>query len=134
MVNVPATIDLIQEESAKQGVALAVPEIRVWLHPHLAGQPGDDYCKKFASFQEALDFIRANKPEAEEHPLLAFAGREMNLWGIQPPITQPPEPKEEDNKSIGPESLGLKEGEGAKSAGDIEISCLANGYSWIRQK
>lgn len=79
MVNVPACIDMIQEFSGN----LEVPEIRVWCHPPKVGKSGDDYYHTFSSFKEAMDFIKHHK-EAEEVPLLAFRGYELNLFEIEP--------------------------------------------------
>ena len=80
-MEVPAAKDLIQEF----GEMLSVPEIRVWCHPHYADRDGDDYYQVFKSFQEALDFIQGSK-EAEDAPLIAFRGYELNLWSIEPLI------------------------------------------------
>lgn len=73
---VPALRDMIQESEGQ----LDVPEIRVWCHPHRIGESGDDYWHVFESFKAAFDFIEAHK-EAENAPLLAFRGYEINLFG-----------------------------------------------------
>jgi len=75
-MRVPATTDLIQSEKK-----IKVPEIRVWCHPHKIGKAGSDYYEIFGSFKEALGFIKKHK-EAEEVPLIAFGGFELNLWAM----------------------------------------------------
>ena len=77
-MQVAASVDIIQEVKGP----LTTPEIRVWCHPHRAGDGGDDYYKIFNSFKEAIDFIEANKELAEEVPLIAFRGYEINLFSI----------------------------------------------------
>lgn len=77
MVKVPATQDIIQETKGN----LTVPQIRVWCHPHKVGKSGDDYYQVFDSFAEALNFIAKHK-EAEDAPLVAFRGYELNLFEI----------------------------------------------------
>lgn len=74
MVAIPSTIDILQGTDNK----LEVPEIRVWCHPHYIGIDGDDYYEVFPSFVDALSFISTHK-EAEDIPLVAFRGRELNL-------------------------------------------------------
>lgn len=71
--------DLIQKEQGN----LEVPEIRVWCHPHRIAQRGADTWETFPTFAAALNFIKAH-PEAEDKPLLAFRGYEINLWTIDP--------------------------------------------------
>lgn len=78
MTNVPATTDVLQEDGI-----LGTPEIRVWYHPEEIGQLGDDYFQTFETFPEALRSIRDSKT-AEDHPLWAFGGYELNLWEIEP--------------------------------------------------
>lgn len=77
MIKVPATEDIIQSTDGN----LAVPEIRVWCHLHKVGKSGDDYYQVFDSFTEALDFIAKHK-EAEDAPLVAFRGYELNLFAM----------------------------------------------------
>ena len=94
MVNVPASIDLIQ----KYGKRLDVPKIRVWCHPEIIGKSGDDYYCVFDSFKEAMDFIKGHK-EAEKVPLLAFRGYELNLFEIKPsPSDRGDDPEKEEVK------------------------------------
>lgn len=57
---------------------IEVPEIRVWIH----NTEGDDYYKVFPNFNEALAFCEKNK-DAEDNPLIAFKGYEINLWGLR---------------------------------------------------
>lgn len=64
------------ETSIKNDKKLKIPEIRVWCHP-LEG--GDDYFVVFKTFEEALKFIEKNE-EAEEFPLIAFNGYEINIF------------------------------------------------------
>lgn len=78
MVKVPATKDLIQEVEGNREI---LPEIRVWCHPHRINEAGDDYYYVFPTFLEALDYIQTH-PEAENDPLVAFKGYELNLWAI----------------------------------------------------
>ena len=59
---------------------LATPEIRVWCHPHKIGEVGSDYYETFKTFNEAEEFISDHK-EAEEKPLIAFGGYEIDLYG-----------------------------------------------------
>jgi len=75
-MNIPATKDLIQT-----GNPLEVPEIRVWCHPHYVGKNGSDYYETFWSFKDALEFC-ATHDEAEEIPLIAFRGYEINIFEI----------------------------------------------------
>lgn len=79
-MEIPTTIDVVQ----KYGKVLEVPEIRVWCHPHEIEKIGDDYYEVFSSFQEAIDFIKEHK-EAEPIPLIAFRGREINIFEIKKP-------------------------------------------------
>lgn len=74
---IPYLNDVIQEANGN----LLLPEIRVWSHPHKIGKPGSDYYNTFESFKEAHDFILKHK-EAEETPLIAFAGKEINIYGL----------------------------------------------------
>jgi len=78
MVNVPATKDMIQEV---EGNIENTPEIRVWCHPHKIEENGSDYYYTFPTFSDALQFIQTH-PEAEDVPLVAFRGYELNLWDI----------------------------------------------------
>lgn len=66
------------------------PEIRVWCHPHYIDQKGDDYYCKFKSFTAALKFIKEHK-EAEDQPLIAFKGYELNIFALEniKPETRP---------------------------------------------
>jgi len=73
MVNVPSTIDIVQQVEGN----LEIPEIRVWCHPG-----GDDCYEVFDTFEQALNFIKEH-PEAEEVPLIAFRGRELNIFDSQ---------------------------------------------------
>ena len=79
MILVPATKDLIQESRGN----LEVPEIRVWCHPHLMGNVGDDYYEVFNGFEEAIEFIKTDK-RAEKVPLIAFRGYELNIFDMKP--------------------------------------------------
>lgn len=74
-MEIPTMRDLIQKAKGE----LEVPEIRVWCHPHKIERSGDDYYRVFDSFKEALEFIRGNE-EAEEVPLIAFGGFEINIF------------------------------------------------------
>ena len=76
MVEVPSTKDLTQRKEK-----LEIPVIRVWCHPHRIGKSGDDYYKVFGTFSQALAFIKRHR-EAEKVPLIAFRGRELNLWAL----------------------------------------------------
>lgn len=53
-----------------------MPEIRVWHHSN----KGDSY-KVFSTFQKAFQFIKMH-PEAEEIPLIAINGCELNLFAF----------------------------------------------------
>ncbi len=75
MLEITQLKDVIQETEGN----LDVPEIRVWCHPHKVGKSGDDRYEVFSSFKEAHDFIESND-EAEESPLIAFAGHEINIY------------------------------------------------------
>lgn len=75
MLEIAQTIDVIQECEGN----LAMPEIRVWSHPHKIGKSGDDYYDVFDSFKQAHKFIESH-PEAEENPLIAFRGHEINIY------------------------------------------------------
>ena len=79
MILVPATKDLIQESRGN----LEVPEIRVWCHPHLVGNTGDDYYEVFNDFEEAIEFTKTDK-RAEKIPLIAFRGYELNIFDMKP--------------------------------------------------
>lgn len=70
--SVPLLFDLVQEV---QG-CLQIPEIRVWVHPG-----GDDYYEVFPTFEEALRFIEKTKG-AEDSPLIAFRGYEVNIFDL----------------------------------------------------
>jgi len=74
-----ATKDMIQKFKGN----LEIPEIRVWCHPHYVKKRGDDYYKVFDTFAEAVEFTNSHE-EAEEVPLIAFRGYELNLWTIVP--------------------------------------------------
>lgn len=74
---IPFCNDLLQECREY----LRTPEIRVWCHPHKINQSGDDYCETFTTFEQAEDFIKKH-PEAESVPLIAFAGKEINLYAM----------------------------------------------------
>ena len=76
-MQIPTLIDMIQEERGN----LEVPEIRVWCHPHKIGEKGDDYFETFESFEKALKFIKGT-PKAEDTPLIAFRGYEINIFEI----------------------------------------------------
>lgn len=78
-MRVPATTDMIQEVEGK----LDAPEIRVWCHPHRIREEGEDHYSVFESFKEALAFIE-DHPDAEDSPLVAFRGYELNLWDMEP--------------------------------------------------
>lgn len=78
-MRVPATTDVIQEVDGN----LECPEIRVWVHPHKIGEDGEDTYFVFEGFEQALEFIETH-PEAEESPLIAFRGYELNLWDMEP--------------------------------------------------
>ena len=82
-VPVAATLDIIQVCEGN----LWVPELRVWCHPHYIDKAGDDYYEVFGTFQEALDFIAKHK-EAEDSPLVAFRGYELNLFEIGPHLVE----------------------------------------------
>jgi hypothetical protein len=73
-MNIPAAIDLMQGRKS-----LRTPEIRVWCHPHRIDKSGDDYYLRFSTFKEAEDFIKEH-PEAEDSPLIAFRGLEINIY------------------------------------------------------
>jgi hypothetical protein len=75
-MNIPSNRDLTQHK-----VKLQTPEIRVWCHPHRIDKEGDDYFKVFPNFEMAEKFIKAHE-EAEEVPLVAFRGYEINLYEI----------------------------------------------------
>jgi len=60
---------------------LKTPEIRVWVHPHIIGESGDDYYRIFDSadglekqFENAKEFSRST--EEAEAPVIAFNGYE----------------------------------------------------------
>lgn len=74
---IPYCIDLTQS-----GDELKVPEIRVWCHPHYVKKSGDDYYRVFESFMDAFKFIKTHK-EAEDVPLVAISGIEINLFDIK---------------------------------------------------
>lgn len=76
MLEITQLQDMIQEDPDR---FLDVPEIRVWCHPHKIDKTGSDTYEVFASFKEAHDFI-ASHPEAEDQPLIAFQGYEINIY------------------------------------------------------
>ena len=76
-MEIPHTIDLTQTH----GKIREIPEIRVWCHPM---NGSDDFSYKFGSLGDALEFIKDN-PEAEDAPLIAFRGYELNLFAIEKP-------------------------------------------------
>lgn len=76
MLNITQTVDIIQEGD----INLIIPEIRVWSRPYKIGKPGNDYFDVFESFREAHQFIDGH-PEAEEAPLIAFQGYEIDIYG-----------------------------------------------------
>lgn len=73
---IPYANDLTQTEKI-----LETPEIRVWCHPHYINESSSDYYMVFATFQEAEKFIKEHK-EAEDIPLIAFAGKEINIYSL----------------------------------------------------
>jgi len=77
-IAVPATKDIIQEVNGKP----FEPEIRVWFHPDRVGQEGGAYYMVFPSFVEAMRCIMTHK-ETEKHPLIAYGGYEINIFGIE---------------------------------------------------
>lgn len=77
-MNIPAATDIIQEVNG----SLEVPEIRVWIHPHRIGKEGDDYYYVFPTFKAALKYISSH-PEAEETPLVAFRGYEIDIFAMK---------------------------------------------------
>lgn len=79
MVDIPASKDVIQIYSKKYFIQ-HIPEIRVWIHPK---KGGDDYYNVFENFKEAMEFIKTHKDEAEEVPLIAFRGYELNLFALE---------------------------------------------------
>jgi len=82
-MRVPATIDMIQQTESNSWV----PEIRVWCHPHKVEEEGEDFYEVFESFAEAVDFCGSH-PKAEDVPLIAFRGYELNLWEMAPVVTE----------------------------------------------
>jgi hypothetical protein len=65
---------------------ISTPEIRVWCHPHRVGKVNqNDYYRIFESFTQAMLFIAKHKKIAEEVPLIAFHGYEINLWTLKAP-------------------------------------------------
>jgi len=78
-INIVSLNDLIQSEEGK--AINDVPEIRVWCHPHFIKETGDDYFEVFPNFKEALAFIDGN-PVCEKQPLIAFRGREINIFEL----------------------------------------------------
>lgn len=72
-MDVPHTLDVTQEEP------LETPEIRVWVHPP---EGGDDRYFTFPSFESAEAFIKQTDG-AEDVPLIAFKGYELNLYAIE---------------------------------------------------
>jgi hypothetical protein len=76
--HIPYTRDVIQEVNGN----LASPEIRVWCHPHRIGKTGSDYYYTFKTFKAAEKFIAKHK-EAEDSALIAFAGKEINIYTLR---------------------------------------------------
>jgi hypothetical protein len=76
MLGIPAASDVIQNYG--DGPITDTPEIRVWCHPG----NGDDYYEIFDSFKDAQEFISNNPNTAEEVPLVAWKGWELNMWGV----------------------------------------------------
>jgi hypothetical protein len=76
-MNIPSANDLMQYKEW-----LKVPEIRVWCHPHFTEKKGEDYYRVFKTFRSALWFIEKHK-EAERVPLIAFMGKELNIFGAK---------------------------------------------------
>jgi len=113
-IPVPALLDGVQEAD---GNLLQLPEIRVWCHPHRVGRDGPHYFRRFHSFAGAVRECALN-PSAEETPLLAFRGFELNLFGIRPAAVG------EDGILGIPSSKRLRTGEmltpGARLRGFIE--------------
>lgn len=79
-VNIPSTIDMIQEHGK---IITDVPEIRVWIHPHKRGANGSDDYAIFDSFKKAFAFIKKTGLMAEDHPLIAFRGYELDIFQIE---------------------------------------------------
>jgi len=75
-MEIAVTKDVLQEETG-----LGRPEIRVWCHPHKIGENGSDTYEVFDSFKDAEYFIKSHK-DAEETPLVAFGGYEIDLWSL----------------------------------------------------
>lgn len=78
-MEIPATTDIMQYEKK----IIDIPEIRVWCHPHRIGGKGDDYFLTFDGFKEAFEFINKNKVLAEDVPLIAFRGFELNIFEMK---------------------------------------------------
>lgn len=76
-VSVGILEDVIQRKESN----LEVPEIRVWCHSHNVGNLKGDYYYAFDTFQDAVDFCARTKT-AENNPILAFRGYEINLYTI----------------------------------------------------
>lgn len=80
MAKIAVSQDVIQQTEGK----LKVPEIRVWCHPT---KGGSDFWETFDSFKDAMAFIKESEDKesfrAEEIPLIAFNGLEINLWSIE---------------------------------------------------
>ena len=74
-MNIKSIKDIIQQTNGN----LLTPEIRVWNHP---AEGGDDYYYTFDTFQEALNYIK-NHPEAENTPLIAIHGYELNIFDLE---------------------------------------------------
>lgn len=90
-MDIPTIIDMVQCEKKLQ-----TPEIRVWCHPK---DGGDDFYEVFDTFQQAEDFIPEHQ-EAEALPLIAFRGREINLYAIDATVVAPEGVKEEEAKVV----------------------------------
>ena len=80
-MNIPTANDLTQDRECGKSIN-EIPEIRVWCHPHFINKKGDDYFIIFKTFEEALGFIKKHK-EAERRPLIAFRGKEINIFDIE---------------------------------------------------
>ena len=78
-MGIPYTLDLIQQHGEE---ITDVPEIRVWCHPHKIGKQRDKYFRVFKTFTAALNFISKHK-EADDTPLIAFKGFEIDIFGIK---------------------------------------------------
>jgi len=84
-VEVSAMKDAIQESNGLK----MIPEIRVWHHPLKAGRKGQDCYVVCESFKEAIKHI-GSSDDAEEHPLIAFKGWELDIFTIPPAFKKMP--------------------------------------------